>query len=144
MRHYLLALCLLLLFTAILTVRQRLRLSAAFGDQGDAKLIAASRSHGNLAEHAPIVVILLGLHLLAQLVDRHLGLARRVHHAARRTDEKYERDEHAAEVFEGQMDTAAHELETALGINLDTARKLIQGGLGDIGMPFGKITARDG
>ncbi|HAX43735.1 MAG TPA: transcription termination/antitermination protein NusA [Verrucomicrobiales bacterium] len=45
-----------------------------------------------------------------------------------------ERDEHAAEVFEGQMDTAAHELETALGINLDTARKLIQGGLGDIGM----------
>lgn len=52
---------LLLLFTAILTVRQRLRLSAAFGDQGDAKLIAASRSHGNLAEHAPIVVILLAL-----------------------------------------------------------------------------------
>jgi N utilization substance protein A len=45
-----------------------------------------------------------------------------------------ERDEHAAEVFEGQMDTAAHDLENALGINLDTARKLIQGGLGDIGM----------
>lgn len=45
-----------------------------------------------------------------------------------------ERDEHAAEVFEGQMDTAAHELETALGINLDTARKLIQGGLGDLTM----------
>lgn len=45
-----------------------------------------------------------------------------------------ERDEHAAEVFEGQMDHAAHELETALGINLDTARKLIQGGLGDLGM----------
>lgn len=56
------AICaLLLLFTAMLTVRQRLRLKAAFGDQGDAKLIAASRSHGNLAEHAPIVVILLGL-----------------------------------------------------------------------------------
>lgn len=56
------AICaLLLLFTAILTVRQRLRLKAAFGDHGDAKLIAASRSHGNLAEHAPIVVILLGL-----------------------------------------------------------------------------------
>ncbi|WP_137751881.1 MAPEG family protein [Sphingopyxis sp. L1A2A] len=52
---------LLLLFTAMLTVRQRLRLKAAFGDHGDAKLIAASRSHGNLAEHAPIVVILLGL-----------------------------------------------------------------------------------
>lgn len=45
-----------------------------------------------------------------------------------------ERDEHAAEVFEGQMDTAAHDLENALGINLDTARKLIQGGLGDLGM----------
>ena len=45
-----------------------------------------------------------------------------------------ERDEHAAEVFEGQMDTAAHDLESALGINLDTARKLIQGGLGDLGM----------
>lgn len=45
-----------------------------------------------------------------------------------------ERDEHAAEVFEGQMDSAAHDLEKALGINLDTARKLIQGGLGDLGM----------
>jgi N utilization substance protein A len=45
-----------------------------------------------------------------------------------------ERDEHAAEVFEGQIDTAAHDLENALGINLDTARKLIQGGLGDLGM----------
>ncbi len=56
------AICaLLLLFTAMLTVRQRLRLKAAFGDHGDAKLIAASRSHGNLAEHAPIVIILLGL-----------------------------------------------------------------------------------
>ena len=56
------AICaLLLLFTAMLTVRQRLRLKAAFGDHGDAKLIAASRSHGNLAEHAPILVILLGL-----------------------------------------------------------------------------------
>ena len=52
---------LLLLLTAIMTVRQRLRLSAAFGDGGDAKLISASRSHGNLAEHAPVVIILLGL-----------------------------------------------------------------------------------
>ncbi|TDU80887.1 NusA antitermination factor [Prosthecobacter fusiformis] len=43
-----------------------------------------------------------------------------------------ERDEHAAEVFEGQLDTAAHELERALGINLDTARKLANGGLGDL------------
>lgn len=52
---------LLLLATAIDTVRQRLRLSAAFGDHGDAKLISASRSHGNLAEYAPITIILLGL-----------------------------------------------------------------------------------
>ncbi|ALJ12813.1 MAPEG family protein [Sphingopyxis macrogoltabida] len=52
---------LLLLLTAVMTVRQRLRLGAAFGDHGDARLISASRAHGNLAEHAPIVVILLGL-----------------------------------------------------------------------------------
>jgi N utilization substance protein A len=45
-----------------------------------------------------------------------------------------ERDEHAAEVFEGQMDHAAHDLEKAIGINLDTARKLINGGLGDLQM----------
>ena len=47
---------LLLLVTAIDTVRQRLRLSAAFGDHGDAKLISASRAHGNLAEYAPITI----------------------------------------------------------------------------------------
>lgn len=45
-----------------------------------------------------------------------------------------ERDEHAAEVFEGQMDHAAQDLVKALGINLDTARKLINGGLGDLQM----------
>jgi N utilization substance protein A len=45
-----------------------------------------------------------------------------------------ERDEHAAEVFEGQLDTAAHDLESALGINLDTARKLANGGMGDLQM----------
>ena len=52
---------LLLLITAIDTVRQRLRVKAAFGDHGDAKLISASRAHGNLAEYAPITIILLGL-----------------------------------------------------------------------------------
>ena len=52
---------LLLLVTAIDTVRQRLRLKAAFGDHGDPKLISASRAHGNLAEYAPITIILLGL-----------------------------------------------------------------------------------
>ena len=30
------------------------------------------------------------------------------------------------------MDTAAQDLEKALGINLETARKLVQGGMGDI------------
>lgn len=43
-----------------------------------------------------------------------------------------ERDEHAEEVFEGQMDTAAQDLEKALGINLETARKLVLGGMGDL------------
>jgi uncharacterized protein len=51
----------MLLITAIDTVRQRIRLKAAFGDNGDSKLISASRSHGNLAEHAPIVILLIGL-----------------------------------------------------------------------------------
>ena len=61
------AICgLLLLYTAIATVRQRFKLKAAFGDQGDAGLIAASRSHGNLAEHAPIVLIMLGLLEMAE------------------------------------------------------------------------------
>ncbi|MBY0393020.1 MAG: MAPEG family protein, partial [Novosphingobium sp.] len=56
---------LMLLITAIDTVRQRMRLSAAFGDGGDAKLISASRSHANLAEHAPIVILMLGVLELA-------------------------------------------------------------------------------
>jgi uncharacterized protein len=53
--------CLMLLITSIDTVRQRLRTSLAFGDGGDAKLISASRSHGNLAEHAPIVILLIAM-----------------------------------------------------------------------------------
>ena len=56
------AICaIMLLITAIDTVRQRLRAKAAFGDGGDSQLIHASRSHGNLAEHAPLAVILIGL-----------------------------------------------------------------------------------
>ncbi len=67
------AICaLLLLVTAIDTVRQRLRLGAAFGDHGDAKLISASRAHGNLAEYAPITIILLGL--LETARANHMGL----------------------------------------------------------------------
>ena len=63
---------LLLLITAIDTVRQRLRVQAAFGDHGDAKLISASRAHGNLAEYAPITIILLGL--LETVRANHLAL----------------------------------------------------------------------
>ncbi|MDJ0643279.1 MAG: MAPEG family protein [Erythrobacter sp.] len=51
----------LLLATAVETVSKRLKLKAAFGDAGDRGLIAAARSHGNLAEHAPIVLIMLAL-----------------------------------------------------------------------------------
>lgn len=67
------AICaLLLLITAVDTVRQRLRLKAAFGDAGDSKLVSASRSHGNLAEHAPIVILLLGV--LEMSRANHMGL----------------------------------------------------------------------
>jgi hypothetical protein len=57
----------MLLITAIDTVRQRMRIGAAFGDKGDAKLISASRSHANLAEHAPIVILMLGVLELAHV-----------------------------------------------------------------------------
>jgi len=43
-----------------------------------------------------------------------------------------EKDEHAAEVFEGQMGSAVHHLVDALGISEDVARQLIQGGMGDL------------
>lgn len=52
---------LLLLLLAFDTVKQRLRAQAAFGDAGDARLVSAVRSHGNLAEHAPIAIILIGI-----------------------------------------------------------------------------------
>jgi uncharacterized membrane protein YecN with MAPEG domain len=56
------AICaLLLLATGIETVQQRLQLKVAFGDGGAPALVRASRSHGNLAEHAPIVILMLGL-----------------------------------------------------------------------------------
>ncbi len=54
------AICaLMLLITAIDTVRHRMRARVPFGDGADQKLISASRSHANLAEHAPIVILLL-------------------------------------------------------------------------------------
>ena len=43
-----------------------------------------------------------------------------------------EKDEHAAEVFEGQMGTAVHALQDALGIDEETARLLTENGLGDL------------
>jgi uncharacterized protein len=67
------AICaIMLLITAIDTIRARLRLKVAFGDGGDANLIAATRAHGNLAEHAPIVILLLAMLELANAY--HLGL----------------------------------------------------------------------
>lgn len=56
------AICaIMLLATAIATVRARFRTQAAFGDADDQGLISSSRAHGNLAEHAPLFVILIGL-----------------------------------------------------------------------------------
>ncbi len=67
------AICaLMLLITAIDTVRQRMRLRVPFGDGADQKLISASRSHANLAEHAPVVILLLGL--LEMSRANHMGL----------------------------------------------------------------------
>jgi N utilization substance protein A len=43
-----------------------------------------------------------------------------------------EKDEHAAEVFEGQMGSAVHHLMEALEISEDVARQLTQGGMGDL------------
>jgi uncharacterized protein len=76
----------MLLITAIDTVRQRLRVGAAFGDNADQKLISANRSHGNLAEHAPIVILLIaGLelsraHHTALMIIGALFLAGRIAH----------------------------------------------------------------
>lgn len=63
---------LLLLITAILTVRARLAAKVAFGDGGVDAITRASRSHGNLAEHAPIVIIL--LFLLESARANHMAL----------------------------------------------------------------------
>ena len=56
------AICaIMLLTTALATVRSRFRTKRAFGMGEDDRLIAASRSHGNLAEHAPIVILMIGV-----------------------------------------------------------------------------------
>lgn len=67
------AICaIMLLITAVDTVRHRMRIGAAFGDKGDALLVSASRSHANLAEHAPIVVLMMAFLELGQA--SHTGL----------------------------------------------------------------------
>ena len=53
-----------------------------------------------------------------------------------------EKDEHAAEVFEGQMGGAAKTLVDALGVSQDVARTLVQSGLMDISM-FSQVDAED-
>ncbi|WP_164118824.1 MAPEG family protein [Sphingorhabdus sp. Alg239-R122] len=57
------AICgIMILITAIATVRQRFKGAVAFGEgDGNRPLIAAMRSHGNLTEHAPIALIMIGL-----------------------------------------------------------------------------------
>jgi N utilization substance protein A len=45
-----------------------------------------------------------------------------------------EKDEHAAEVFEGQMGGATHGLQDALGIDEATAHKLLMAGFPDASM----------
>jgi uncharacterized protein len=55
------AICaLLMVATAFDTVRQRMRAGVPFGFGGKLKLVRATRSHGNLAEHAPIVILMMG------------------------------------------------------------------------------------
>lgn len=62
----------LLLLLAIDTVRSRFRTKTAFGLGEDERLTSASRAHGNLSEHAPIVIILVGLLELSRA--DHMGL----------------------------------------------------------------------
>lgn len=66
------AMATLLLLLAIDTVRHRVRTRSAHGLADDARLTSASRAHGNLAEHAPLVVILVALLELSQA--NHMGL----------------------------------------------------------------------
>lgn len=67
------AICaIMLLITAIDTVRHRMRAKVAFGDNADQGIISASRSHGNLAEHAPIVILMLAF--LEMSRANHMGL----------------------------------------------------------------------
>jgi hypothetical protein len=55
------ALAILLALLVLDTVRHRFRTRLPFGTGEDRRLTAASRAHGNLAENAPITLILIGL-----------------------------------------------------------------------------------
>ncbi|SRR5258706_321264 len=55
------ALGLLLVILAANTIRMRIKHSVAYGDAGQHDLTSAIRAHGNLAEYAPIGLILIGL-----------------------------------------------------------------------------------
>lgn len=66
-------LAMLILITAIMTVRERFKSSAAFGiDDSNQPLVSAARSHGNLTEHAPMFVIMIALLELSNA--HHFGL----------------------------------------------------------------------
>ncbi len=54
-------LALLLVLLAGLTIRQRLKYSAPFGDAGQHGLTSAIRAHANLAEYMPIGISLIAL-----------------------------------------------------------------------------------
>lgn len=55
------ALAILLVLLALDTIRNRFRTRLAFGLGDDPGLTSASRAHGNLAENAPIALILIAL-----------------------------------------------------------------------------------
>ncbi|WOE75013.1 MAPEG family protein [Alterisphingorhabdus coralli] len=54
-------LAIMILATAISTVRERFKAGVPFGDGEVDTLTKASRAHGNLVEHAPLGVIMIGL-----------------------------------------------------------------------------------
>lgn len=55
------ALALLLVILSVITIRARMKHSAAFGDAGEQHLTSAIRAHGNLTEYAPMGLILIAL-----------------------------------------------------------------------------------
>ncbi|MEO1046054.1 MAG: MAPEG family protein [Pseudomonadota bacterium] len=54
-------LAIMILATAISTVRQRFKAGTPFGDGKVEELVKAMRAHGNLVEHAPMAVIMIAL-----------------------------------------------------------------------------------